>query len=205
MSLTIYFAISALFQIYATVFSVATEPVCSKFSYEEKLLEKMIRTEIKVETMQNEIKKTEETVKNTLVEIKNTALGIHDKFESFKDNLTGETAAQIKTLQGETEDQLENIFDELKINLTMKVGNEMDSFVAKLKETVLLPSIAFHVHSLKDLVLDTIREVLVFESIITNEGSGYDKTTGIFTAPIAGVFSFLYMFVLQRQNFLLLD
>ncbi|XP_060573147.1 complement C1q tumor necrosis factor-related protein 5-like [Ruditapes philippinarum] len=188
MSFTIYFAISALFQLYATDFSLATEPVCSKFSYEEKLLEKMIRTEIKVETIHNEIKKTEETVRNTLVEIKNTALEIHDKFESFRNNLTGETAAQIKALE-EKEDQLENIFDELKINLTMKVGNEMDS-LAKLKETVLQPSIAFHVHNVKDFVLDTTNEVLVFESIITNEGSGYDKTTGIFTAPIAGVFFF---------------
>ena len=33
-------------------------------------------------------------------------------------------------------------------------------------------------------------EVLVFQNIITNEGSGYDKSRGIFTAPVDGVYYF---------------
>jgi hypothetical protein len=99
MKLTMFFAFSALIQLYAAPFSIATEPVCSKFSYEEKLLEKMIRTEIKVETMQNEIKKTEEAVLNTLVEIKKTALDIQDKFEGFSNDLTTKIVAQMKEMQ----------------------------------------------------------------------------------------------------------
>ncbi|XP_060552788.1 complement C1q tumor necrosis factor-related protein 6-like [Ruditapes philippinarum] len=38
-----------------------------------------------------------------------------------------------------------------------------------------------------------IKETLVFSSIMSNNGSAYDKTTGIFTAPVGG----LYMFNLQ--------
>jgi hypothetical protein len=33
-------------------------------------------------------------------------------------------------------------------------------------------------------------EILVFERVITNEGSGYNNTTGIFTASIKGLYLF---------------
>ena len=55
---------------------------------------------------------------------------------------------------------------------------------------MLQPTVAFHVHNVKDLILDQTKEVLVFQNIITNEGSGYDKSTGIFTAPVGGVYYF---------------
>jgi hypothetical protein len=49
---------------------LANEPISSKFAYDEQLLEKMIRQEIKVETMQNDITKMQETVSFTLEKIK---------------------------------------------------------------------------------------------------------------------------------------
>ena len=96
-----FFVFLAIFQISVSRGSMAAEPVCSKFSYEEKLLEKMIRTEIRVETMQNEIKKTEENVLNTLLEIKKTASDIYDRFEDFKNNMTGDINTQMNDLQKE--------------------------------------------------------------------------------------------------------
>jgi hypothetical protein len=96
---SVFFACFAIFILYATQVSMASEPVCSKFSYEEKILEKMIRTEIKVETMQNEIKKTEETVLNTLVDIEKTAAENQNKFEDFRNNLTGDIVTQLEVLQ----------------------------------------------------------------------------------------------------------
>lgn len=33
-------------------------------------------------------------------------------------------------------------------------------------------------------------EVLVFSDVITNEGQGYNDTTGIFTAPKGGLYAF---------------
>ena len=55
---------------------------------------------------------------------------------------------------------------------------------------MLQPTVAFHADYVKDLILDQNKEVLVFQNIITNEGSGYDKSTGIFTAPVDGVYYF---------------
>ena len=63
--------------------------------------DQLVRTEIRVETMQNEIKKTEENVLNTLLEIKKTALDIYDRFEDFKNNMTGEINTQMNDLQKE--------------------------------------------------------------------------------------------------------
>jgi hypothetical protein len=96
---SVFFAFCAIFVLYATQVSMASEPVCSKFSYEEKLLEKMIRTEIKVETMQNEIKKTEETVLNTRVDIQKIAAENQNKFEDLRNNLTEEIVTKLEGLQ----------------------------------------------------------------------------------------------------------
>jgi hypothetical protein len=96
---TVFFALSAIIFLFEPRVSMTTEPVCSKFSYEEKLLEKMIRTEIKVETMQNEIKNTEENVLNTLLDIEKTAAENQNKFEDFRNNLTGEIGTQFEELQ----------------------------------------------------------------------------------------------------------
>jgi hypothetical protein len=84
-----FYTFVVLFQIYNFQFVLAKEPVCSKFAYEEQLLEKMIRTEIKVENMANEIKTTQEAVMDTLGVIKKTVQEFTDMFESLKNNITG--------------------------------------------------------------------------------------------------------------------
>jgi hypothetical protein len=96
---SVFFAFSAILFLFEPCVSMATEPVCSKFSYEEKLLEKMIRTEIKVEIMQNEIKKTEENVLHTLVNMEKTATENQNKFEDLRNNITGEIVTQFEELQ----------------------------------------------------------------------------------------------------------
>jgi hypothetical protein len=52
------------------------------------------------------------------------------------------------------------------------------------------PPIAFYAHHLKDMLLDTSNELLKFEKTFTNEGSGYDTSTGLFTAPVGGLYQF---------------
>ncbi|XP_060596402.1 cerebellin-3-like, partial [Ruditapes philippinarum] len=53
------------------------------------------------------------------------------------------------------------------------------------------PPIAFYAHHLKDPVLDTENEILIFEKTITNEGRGYDTSTGLFTTPVGGLYQFV--------------
>jgi hypothetical protein len=60
------------------------------------------------------------------------------------------------------------------------------NFSGKLEQ----PPIAFYVHHLKDLLPDTSDEILIFERTFTNEGTGYDTSTGFFTAPVGGLYQF---------------
>jgi hypothetical protein len=41
-----------------------------------------------------------------------------------------------------------------------------------------------------DGVLLSPHQTLVFDHVITNAGNGYDRSTGVFTAPIAGYYAF---------------
>ena len=70
-----------------------SEPICSKFDYQEQLLEKMIRTEIKVETMEKSVKTTQTEMMNVLnslqtdikTELNKTQNEIKDQLETFSD------------------------------------------------------------------------------------------------------------------------
>ena len=70
-----------------------TEPMCSKFDYEKQLLETMIRTEIKVESMEESIKTTPTEMMNVLKslqidinsELNKTQNEIKDQLETFSD------------------------------------------------------------------------------------------------------------------------
>ncbi|XP_060573325.1 uncharacterized protein LOC132731207 isoform X2 [Ruditapes philippinarum] len=180
MGFSLLFSFVIAFGIYSYNFSEAREPVCSKFAYEEQLLEKMIRTEIKVETMVNEIKKTEENVISTLSDIKQTVSDFTDMFVDMRGNITDEMLKR---------ESFKKRFEETRNNLTSDIDAkkvELNQIQGKLEQ----PPIAFYAHHLKDLVLDTANEILIFEKTITNEGTGYDTSTGLFTAPVGGLYQF---------------
>ncbi|XP_060601245.1 uncharacterized protein LOC132754608 isoform X1 [Ruditapes philippinarum] len=211
-----------IFGMYSSHVLEAREPVCSKFAYEEQLLEKMIRTEIKVETMVNEIKKTEENVISTLSVIKQTVSEIKqtvtDMFADMKENITDEmlkrsdeikrreesfkklfeeTRTNLTSDMGAKSEELtqlqgsfKNLFDETRTNLTSDMEAKRDE-LTQLQEKLERPPIAFHAHYLTDLVLDTTDEIIIFTKIMINEGTGYDTSTGIFTAPIGGLYQFI--------------
>ncbi|XP_053374829.1 heavy metal-binding protein HIP-like [Mercenaria mercenaria] len=206
-----------LFLINRVNVTLATEPVCSKFDYEEKLLEKVIRQEIKVETMESEIVKTQDSVLSTLNEINKKVVDINDRFEDLRNNITEEMIAKTKDLEkkeelfknlieelqanftSDTENQrkaitdrqefFKNLFDELRTNFTNDMENQRNA-LTDLKEEIASPSVAFYAHHVTDLVLDVTHEIIVFDTIITKEGSGYDTSTGIFTAPVGGLYQF---------------
>ena len=58
---------------------------------------------------------------------------------------------------------------------------------------------AFCVRLDRSLTNVRIGEVIKFETVQLNEGSGYDPTTGLFTAPAPGVYQFSY-FVGHNYN-----
>ncbi|XP_060607444.1 uncharacterized protein LOC132759652 [Ruditapes philippinarum] len=196
-------------------FSEAREPVCSKFAYEEQLLEKMIRTEIKVETMVNEIKKTEENVISTLGDIKQTVTdmfadikgNITDEmlkrsdeierregsfkhlFEQTRTNLTSDMEAEREELT-QLQESFKKLIEETRTNLTSDMKAKREEELLQLQGKLERPPIAFHAHHVEDLVLDTADEIIIFTKNVINEGAGYDSSTGIFTAPVGGLYQF---------------
>ncbi|XP_060578804.1 complement C1q tumor necrosis factor-related protein 5-like [Ruditapes philippinarum] len=83
-----------------------------------------------------------------------------------------------------------NMFEDMKGNITDEMLKRGDA-IQRREEKLEQPSIAFYAHHLKDLALDTTNEILIFEKTITNEGTGYDTSTGLFTAPVGGLYQFV--------------
>ncbi|XP_060597396.1 heavy metal-binding protein HIP-like [Ruditapes philippinarum] len=185
MRFSLFFSFVIVVGIYSYNFSEAREPVCSKFAYEEQLLEKMIRTEIKVETMVNEIKKTENNVISTLGDIKQT---VTDMFADMKGNITDEMLKRSDEIK-RREESFKKLFEETRTNLTSDMEAKREE-LTQLQGKLERPPIAFHAHHVTNLVLDTSDEIVIFTKSVINEGTGYDTSTGIFTAPVGGLYQF---------------
>ncbi|XP_060589335.1 complement C1q tumor necrosis factor-related protein 3-like isoform X2 [Ruditapes philippinarum] len=79
--------------------------------------------------------------------------------------------------------------ESLKNNITAQMSENTQIIEKKIRKYE-RPTVAFCVHGVTDVLLDESNEVIVFKSIITNEGAGYDSSTGIFTAPVGGLYQF---------------
>jgi gas vesicle protein len=69
------------------VAAARNEPACSKFDYEEKLLEKMIRMEVKMEQMVNEIKITKDDVLAITNDVTQTVKTAENNIHEFHRNI----------------------------------------------------------------------------------------------------------------------
>ncbi|XP_060601249.1 cerebellin-3-like isoform X4 [Ruditapes philippinarum] len=110
-------------------------------------------------------------------------------FEETRTNLTSDMGAKSEELT-QLQGSFKNLFDETRTNLTSDMEAKRDE-LTQLQEKLERPPIAFHAHYLTDLVLDTTDEIIIFTKIMINEGTGYDTSTGIFTAPIGGLYQFI--------------
>ncbi|XP_060564594.1 complement C1q subcomponent subunit C-like [Ruditapes philippinarum] len=66
--------------------------------------------------------------------------------------------------------------------------------LTELSENIKKPSVAFFAHNVVDLQLEKTDKIIIFTTATTNEGSGYDTSTGIFTAPVGGLYQFIVNF-----------
>jgi DNA-binding transcriptional regulator GbsR (MarR family) len=67
--------------------AVSVEPVCSKFSYDEQLLEKMVRIEFFVENMQKDVEKSVSNVMDLMTDIKGNNSELSDRFSEQQDKI----------------------------------------------------------------------------------------------------------------------
>jgi hypothetical protein len=99
------------------IVACSSEPHCSKFHYEEKLLEKMIRTEMFVENMKKQIDDIEARVTGALAELKEDTVTWKGEIETMQES----SEANLITLQEKAKSELDKnmqAVQDLKGNLS---------------------------------------------------------------------------------------
>ncbi|XP_053374256.1 complement C1q tumor necrosis factor-related protein 6-like [Mercenaria mercenaria] len=137
------------------VFVSASEPECSRFHYEEKTLEKIIKTEIYVDKIKSETETMQQRMSDKLD-------GIQEDWEKTKNELNDAKADSRKAVE-------------------------------EIKESIsTIQAVGFLAHDITKTAISD-GDTLVFKTTHFDVGSSYNNETGIFVAPVAGI----YMFTLQ--------
>ncbi|XP_060584363.1 uncharacterized protein LOC132740473 isoform X1 [Ruditapes philippinarum] len=167
--------------------AVLSEPECSRFHYEEQTLNKMIRQEIAMEKLQADMAATQQQVLDTLGKLTETTQQLSDDWNNEKIKLERETndfmEGTNKSIQNEMA-KLKRVTNEM----TEETNRSIRNFAADL-EKLKGPTVAFRSNDLVDHSPSS-GETLVFKTTTLNEGLGYDNKSGIFTAPVAGTYTF---------------
>ena len=82
--------------------SLADEPVCSKFDYEYKTLEAMLRIENRAEKMMEEMKSVRDSMTKELIEIKNLKDDVERQLSAMERKITAqqEYGVEQRVMQG---------------------------------------------------------------------------------------------------------
>ncbi|XP_060592534.1 complement C1q subcomponent subunit C-like [Ruditapes philippinarum] len=158
------------------------EPKClSKFDYDEKMLMKQLRLEDKVQKFEdfiNEVKAKGEKEKEERVKL------LAVELEKFKQ----ENAEEIARQKNVTSVMLKDLANS-KIELEEKMKDKSEP---KKEEVV-----AFTVST---PAKGTSANSMTFTEIITNEGNGFDTSTGTFTCPVNGLYYFSLHIMKKRSS-----
>ncbi|XP_045172772.2 complement C1q tumor necrosis factor-related protein 5-like [Mercenaria mercenaria] len=151
----------------------AAEPQCSRFHYEEQTLAKVIKLEILVQKMKEDLDSTQRQVLDKMLELENDK----EKMKVELDTEMETIKTEFKQVKEKSEADLSRLTEEVKKTTDAAIKPPTAAFLAK-ELTNITPKSG---------------EVLVFKTSMLNEGHGYDNTSGIFTAPTEGV----YLFTIQ--------
>ncbi|KAH3812967.1 hypothetical protein DPMN_141410 [Dreissena polymorpha] len=193
-----------LFVLSLAVISLAAEPACpscSKYHYEEMLLERVLRNELALEHTLTKIKETNTNVVDALKKLQdennkvNTAIELMERKEILME----------ATLDDSVKTALKNVSESLTHILTEsgRAIKEMESKVERFKGDLKTPTIQFRAQLAShgsSINVNTGQDV-VFTRVEVNEGQGYDKGTGKFTASVAGLYQFAFHFCTQGNQY----
>ncbi|XP_052765527.1 uncharacterized protein LOC128206867 isoform X1 [Mya arenaria] len=170
-----------------TMASEPSCPACSKYDYEEKVLERMIRMEFAFENVLKGNRAVSKTVEEDLTRIKEENERLHATVDVLKDQ------------QEQAERRLVSLMEEIEINQSStleKIVSDSNTTLEQtiaafndIKDQIVTPMVYFHARSPQTSSLST-GEVIVYKTVETNQGNGYSATTGKFTAPARGLYLF---------------
>ncbi|XP_053373391.1 EMILIN-1-like [Mercenaria mercenaria] len=160
----------------------------------------MVRMEFFVENMQKDVQKSITNVMDVMngikeknVEITDNLSGLREKIENVDlkvENVT-DTMNGIKETNTKVADKFSKLHGEMK-KLELKTENIVDkndrnsNDIEEIKASE-TQAVAFNAYVAVEY---SGKDTVVFSTVILNEGKAYDNNTGIFTAPIDGVYQF---------------
>ncbi|XP_052235472.1 uncharacterized protein LOC127847501 isoform X3 [Dreissena polymorpha] len=142
----------------------------SEFTYDEQLLEKMIRMEAEMDKWETRM---------------NEQLGQLTSLREHIDHLMKTEDSRLELIK--------EAYVESRNNLTAllsRADSQVQQLIEKIKkETATTPNILFKARRVKNET-PSAGEIIVFEDVLYNHGSGYDRSSGVFIAPIGGTYLF---------------
>ncbi|XP_053385367.1 heavy metal-binding protein HIP-like [Mercenaria mercenaria] len=174
------------------------EPHCSKYDFEEKVLEKMVRIEFQMERMKSEIEQSVKFVENKKTEVDATLKNIDQQLEDYSNNIEKLEALGTKisdTLTAKQQELEKNIDEKMaKIeNKTLETLQAKIQELQTLKDEAVTPTITFKARLNSDSAAPA-GQTFVFPTVLFNEGDAYSSRTGKFTATTSGTYLFTVVF-----------
>ncbi|XP_052761713.1 uncharacterized protein LOC128204338 [Mya arenaria] len=167
--------------------SVASEPscpACSKYDYEEKMLERMIHMELAFEKLGEKVQQNLNNIKD---EKKRFLEQAEHKLASLMDEAKKNQSSTLQKIEVDSNNTLEQ---------AMAAFND-------IKDQIVTPLVYFNAHSPQTSSLST-GEVIMYKTVQNNPSNGYSSTTGKFTAPVRGLYLFLMHTCTHSKYFALL-
>ncbi|XP_052761739.1 uncharacterized protein LOC128204363 [Mya arenaria] len=170
-----------------TLASEPSCPECSKYDYEEKVLERMIRMEFAFEKVLKENKAVSKTVEQDLTRIKEDNERLQATVDVFQDQQE-QAERRLVSLMEEIERNQSSTLEKIVSNSNTTLEQTIAAF-NDIKDQTATPLVYFNAHFPQTTSLST-GEVIVYKTVESNQGSGYSATTGKFTAPERGLYLF---------------
>ncbi|WAR31321.1 C1QL4-like protein [Mya arenaria] len=175
------------------------EPRCySRFDYEEKMLEKMVRAEIKNEELLGKLEALEKRLTNVETEVNTSKMEIqgqekkHDtdiekSVNAFQDLEKAYNCLQIEFEKFENRTKLN--FDGHEKSLE-EHDQRLDVMVKNMTDSLHHPPVAFFATMSSVIASSSSRQTIVFNNVVTDVGGGYNSGTGVFIVPVDGLYVF---------------